>query len=72
VESIENLYFGRFLPGRSASLMMPKAILEKVRPLFEGIALGAHSNFVSLCAEIADFLNQVLKAHPVRLRADKN
>jgi hypothetical protein len=41
-------------------------VVEKFKPTFRMLALGLHADMFDRCAELADFLNQVLEAYPVR------
>ena len=41
-------------------------VVEKFKPTFRMLSLGLHSDAFDRCAELADFLNQVLEAYPVR------
>jgi serine/threonine protein kinase len=42
------------------------SVVDKFVPAFQMTALGYHRNVVDVCAEMADFLNQVLEASPPR------
>ncbi len=41
-------------------------VVEKFKPTFRMLALGLHADAFDRSAELADFLNQVLEAYPVR------
>jgi serine/threonine protein kinase len=41
-------------------------VVEKFKPTFRMLVLGLHEDAFDRCAELADFLNQVLEAYPVR------
>jgi serine/threonine protein kinase len=41
-------------------------VVDKFKPTFRMLALGLHADVFDKCAELADFLNQVLEAYPVR------
>jgi hypothetical protein len=41
-------------------------VVEKFKPTLRMLALGLHADVFDRCAELADFLNQVLEAYPVR------
>jgi serine/threonine protein kinase len=41
-------------------------VVDKFKPTFRMLALGLHADMFDRCAELADFLNQVLEAYPVR------
>jgi serine/threonine protein kinase len=42
------------------------AVVDKFKPTFRMLALGLHSDMFDRCAEIADFLNQILEAYPAK------
>ncbi len=41
-------------------------VVEKFKPTFRMLVMGLHSDVFDRCAELADFLNQIVEAYPAR------
>jgi hypothetical protein len=41
-------------------------VVDKFKPTFRMLTLGLHADVFDVCTELADFINQVLEAYPVR------